>query len=123
MNKGLDVYLKHYDNLLILEDPNSELKGSCLNDFSDVNDLKRIKKEPKCFKDQNNPSCIDLFLINRSRYFPSTSTIETGVSDLHSLVVTVLKSFYKKQNLKVIHCRNYKILNEQLFRTELDKLI
>ena len=29
LNKGLDVYLKHYDNLLILGDLNSESKGSC----------------------------------------------------------------------------------------------
>ena len=30
LNKGLEVYLKHYDNLLILGALNSELKGGCL---------------------------------------------------------------------------------------------
>ena len=34
MNKSLDFYLNHYDNLLILRDLNTELKDSCLNDFS-----------------------------------------------------------------------------------------
>ena len=47
---------------------------------------------------------------NRSRYFQNTSTIETGISDFHKLVVTVLKH------------RNYKTFKEQLFRIEqLDK--
>ena len=77
LNKGLDVYLKHYDNLLILGDLNSDLKDGCLNAFSNVNNLKSLNKEPTCFKNPNNPSCIDLFLTNRSRYFQNTSTIET----------------------------------------------
>ena len=121
MNKGLDVYLKHYDNLLILGDLNSDLKDGCLNAFSNVNNLKSLNKEPTCFKNPNNPSCIDLFLTNRSRYFQNTSTIETGISDFHKLVVTVLKMFYKKQKPKVIQYRNHKPFNEQLFRIELDK--
>ena len=64
LNKGLDVYLKHYDNLLILGDLNSELKDSCLSDFSNVNNLISLNKEPTCYKNPNNPSCIDLFLTN-----------------------------------------------------------
>ena len=53
LNKGLDVYLKHYDNLLILRDLNSELKDSSLNDFSNVNDHKSLNKEPTYFKNPN----------------------------------------------------------------------
>ena len=34
LNKSVDVYLKHYDNFLVLEDLHSELKDRCLNDFS-----------------------------------------------------------------------------------------
>ena len=121
MNKGLDIYLKHYDNLLILGDLNSELKDSCLNAFANVNNLKSLSKKPTCFKNPNNPSWIDLFLTNRSRHFQNTSKIETGISDFHKLVVKMLKMFYKKQKPKIIQYRNYKTLNEQLFRTELDK--
>ena len=112
LNKGLDVYLKHYDNLLILGDLNSDLKDGCLNAFSNVNNLKSLNKEPICFKNPNNPSCIDLLLTNRSRYFQNTSTTETGISEFHKLVVTMLK---------IIQYRNYKTFNEELFRIELDK--
>ena len=121
LKKSLDVYLKNCDNLLILEDLNSELKGNCLNDFSNVNNLKSLNKESACFKNPNNQSCIDLFLTNRSRYFQNTSTIKTGISDFRKLVVTVLKMFYKTQEPKIIQHRNYKTFNEQLFRIELDK--
>ena len=121
MNKGLHVYLKHYNNLLFLGDLNSELKDSCLNDFSKVNNLKSLNKEPTCFKNPNNPSCINLFLKNCSRYFQNTSTIDTGISDFHKLVVTVLKMFFKKQKLEISHQRNYKTFNKQSFRIELDK--
>ena len=121
LEKVLDVYLKHYDNLLILGDLNSDLKDDCLNSFSNVNNLKSLNKEPTCFKSPNNPSCIDLFLTNSSRYFQNTSIIETGISDFHKLVVKVLKMFYKKQRLKTIQNRNYKTFNEHLFRIELKK--
>ena len=92
-----------------------------MNDFSNVNNLKSLNKEPTCFKNPNNPSCIDLFLTNRSRYFQNTSTIETGISDFHKLVVAVLNMFYKKQKPKIIRYRNYKTFNGQLFRIEVDK--
>ena len=62
-----------------------------------INNLKSLNKEPTCFKNPNNPSYIDMFLMNRSQYFQNTS--KTGISDFHKLVVTVLKMFYKKQNL------------------------
>ena len=113
LKKGLDVYLRHYDNLFILGDLNSELKDSCLNAFSNVDNLKSLNKEPTIFKNPNNPSCIYLLLANRSEYFQNTSTIETGISDFHKLVVTVLKMFYKKQkslNMKILQYRNYKTL-------------
>ena len=92
LSKSLDVYLKHY-NLLILGDLNSELKDFLM--------LTSLNKESTCFKNPNNPSCIDLFYTNRSRYFQNTSSIETGISDFHKLVVTVLKMFYKKQKPKI----------------------
>ena len=112
MNKCLDFYLNHYDNLLVLRDFNTELKESCLHDFSNVNDLKSLKKEPACCKNLSNPSSTDLFLTNCLRYFQNTSTIETEISDLHKLVGTVLKMFYKNQKAKIVQHRNYKTFNE-----------
>ena len=70
MNNCLDFYLNHYDDLLILRNLNTELKDSCLNDFSNINDLKSLKKNPARCKNLSNPSSTDLFLTNRLKYFP-----------------------------------------------------
>ena len=42
LNKGLDVYLKSYDNILIMGDLNSEVSENCLNGFCNVNSLKTL---------------------------------------------------------------------------------
>ena len=74
--------------------------------------------EPTCYKNPDNPSCIDLFLTNRPGTFQCTTTIETGISDFHKLLVTVLKTFYKKQRPKIIYYRNYKNFENDNFRQE-----
>ena len=78
------------------------------------------KSQPD-LKFPDNPSYIDLFLTNRSRTFQCTSTTGTGISDLHKLVVTVLKTFYKKHRTKIIHYRDYKNFENDNFRQDLKK--
>ena len=121
LSKGLDNYIGNYDNILLLGEFNSEFSEPCLNDFCDIYNLKNLVKEPTCFKSPDNPSCIDLFLTNRQRTFQCTTTIETGISDFHKLVVTVLKTFHKKQRPKIIHYRNYKNIEKDNFREDLKK--
>ena len=75
-------------------------------------------KEPICYKNHDNPSCIDLFLTNRPRTSQCTNLIETGISDFHNPVVTILKTFYKKQRPKIIHYRNYKNSENDNFRQD-----
>ena len=50
LNKGLDVYLKSYDNILIMGDLNSEVSENCLNGFCNVNSLKTHNSGPTCYK-------------------------------------------------------------------------
>ena len=78
-------------------------------------------KEPTCYKNPVNPSCIDLLLTNRPRTFQCTTTIEADISDFYKLVVTILKTFYKKQRPKIIHYRNYKNFENNSFRQDLKK--
>ena len=121
LSKGLDNYIGNYDNILLLGDFNSEFSEPCLNDFCDIYNPKNLVKEPTCFKNPDNPSCIALFLTNRPRTFQWTTTIDTGISDFHKLVVTVLKTFYKKQRPKIIHYRNYKNFENDNFREDLKR--
>ena len=64
----------------------------------------------------SNPSCIDLILANRKKSFQSSHAIETGLSDFHKMVVTVMKTYFKKQSPKVIYYRNYKNFSNVSFR-------
>ena len=120
LSKGLDVYINKYDNILFLGDFNSETSENYLNDFCNVYNLRNIVKEPTCFKNPENPSCIDLFLTNRPRCFQNTVAVETGISDFHKTLVTVLKVFYKKQKPNIIQYRKYDSFNNKLFREELN---
>ena len=118
MGQSLGNCIGTYDNILLLGDFNSEFSEPCLNDFCDIYNLRNLVKEPTCYKNPDNPSCIDLFLTNRPRTFQCTTTIETGISDFHKLVVAVLKTFYKT---KIIHYRNYKNFKNGNFRQDLKK--
>ena len=120
LSKGLDTYFSQYDNIMLLGDLNVESLDPVLNDFCNVCNLFSLVKEPTCFKNPYNPSCIDLFLTNRPRSFQNTLTIETGISDFHKMVITVMKVFYKKQKPKIIQYRSYKNFDNQVFQRELN---
>ena len=74
---------------------------------------------PKCFKNPEKPSCIDLNLTNFPRSFQNSSANETGLSDFHKLVVTVMKATHKKSQPKIIIYRSYKYFNKESLREEL----
>ena len=57
--------------------------------FCDYYNLISLIKQPTCYKNPNNPTCIDLILSNTSRNFQSTCVIETGLSDFHLMTLTV----------------------------------
>ena len=54
-----------------------------------------------------NKSCIDLFLTICSQTFQNSVTIETGVSDFHKMVITVLKFFYNKRGKPLSKDQNF----------------
>jgi hypothetical protein len=82
-----------------------------MDEFTSLYDLKSLIKTPTCFKSDSNPSCIDLILTNRNNCFQNSSTMETGLSDFHHLVFTVLKTTFKKKPPKIIKYRIYKSYN------------
>ena len=75
--------------------------------------------KPTCYKNPEKPSCIYLILTNCPRSFQNSCAIETGLSDFHKLVVTVMKTTYKKLQPKIINYRRYKYFNNEKFREEL----
>ena len=45
-------------------------------------------------------------------------TMEIGISDFRKMVIKVFKIFQRKQKPKIIHYRNYKTFNANLFKEE-----
>ena len=82
--------------------------------------MKNIVKQKTCSKNPDRTTCIDLILTNSSRSFQDTCTIETGLSDIHKLVVTALKLYFPKQKPNIQTFRDYKRFQNDLFRSELD---
>ena len=106
--KTLDHYCRAYENLILIGDFNCEIDDDVISDFVDNYNLASLVRSPTCFK-SNNPRCIDLILTNRNRNFQSTVAIETGLSDFHLMIATVLKGGYVKRGPKIITYRDYSL--------------
>ena len=113
-----DLCLK-YENFILIGDFNSEMQEDIMSVFCTTYNFKNLVKEPTCFKNAENLTCIDLILTNEPLYFQTTTVIETGISDLHKLTVTILKSSFHKQEAKIFNYRNYKTFNNRNFRNDL----
>ena len=92
-----------------------------LNDFYKLNNFKNLIREPTCYKNPLNPSCIDLIITNRPNSFQDTNVIETGLSDFHKLTLSVMKIFFKKQPPKIISYRDYKNYSPLTFHFDLQE--
>ena len=78
-------------------------------------DLAPLVKDPTCFKNLSNHSCIGLHLTNRKGYFKNTIVAETSISYYHMLTITILKSNMPRCKPKVISYRDYRNFDENSF--------
>ena len=81
-----------------------------MKDFCETYGMKHLIIEPTCFKNAQNPTCIDLIMTNSPKSFQHSHCIETGISDYHNLTVTMLTGHYRKLAPIKIKYRNYKNL-------------
>ena len=63
----------------------------------------------------SNPSCVDNFYTSKNKMFFNSSTVETGVSDHHSLICTMLRSTFCKGPSKFIYYRSCNNYNKEQF--------
>ena len=108
LQKQLEAFSERYEHFLIMGDFNGDVSDPSMTPFCTLFKLKSIVKEPTCYKNPENPSCIDLFLTNCPRSFHNTCLYETGLSDFHKLVVTILRTSFEPLPPKIIKYRNYK---------------
>ena len=89
-------------------DFNTEVAQTSMKVFCDPYEFKNLIKDATCYKNPENPSCIDLILTNNPNSFQNSGVIETGLSDFHKMTVTVMKTTFEKLKPNIIHCRDYR---------------
>ena len=87
-----------------------------MKSFCDNYSLKSLIRQPTCYKNFEKPTCIDLILTNIPHSFQSTCAIETGLSDFHLMVLTVIRKNFKKVKPRIINYRSYDNFSNEYYR-------
>ena len=126
LTNSLNKATNKYDNIFVSGDFNIDMsnnakdKNNYLSDFMDTFSLRNIVNLKTCYKSVCG-SILDIMLTNKSKCFQKTSTVTTGLSDFHKMIVTSLKAHFKKLPPKKIVYRDYKNFDENAFLYELDQ--
>ena len=115
------VFANKYDNYLIMGDFDLELGNTILIKFLDGNNLTNLIKTNTCFKCKGSPT--DLILTNRKYSFKSTSSYETGLTDHHHIIYTMLKSFFVNIYPKQLKYRYFKNFSFEIFKKGLSEVL
>ena len=77
IEKGLDFYSNKYQKFILIEDLNCEPVDCVIREFMDSYGLKKIVKDPTCFK-SNETRCIDLRLTNGKEILKIQQQLKRG---------------------------------------------
>ena len=95
------------------------MEDSSIKIFCSNFNLTSMINKPTCYKNPDKPTCINLILTNCPGSFQNSCAIETGLSDFHKMIVTVMKTSYQKIESKVINYWDYKSFSNEGFRESL----
>ena len=113
MNNLLDFYSGIYDNKVVFGDFNLEPTNPVMINFMDSQNFTNLIKNNTCFKGVG--SCIDLILPKRKYCFKNTSSYETGISDHHHLIFSIMKTTFESKEPKKFVYRDMVMAQTQLF--------
>ena len=103
----LDNYLPFYDNNIPLGYFNAEISEDVLMDFCDICNLKNLVKDPTCFKNVENPSCIALISTNRPKSFQKLLWRKLDYQTFTKWLLRFLKSYFKKRRPKIVRLQSF----------------
>ena len=112
----LDFYSQDYDNKVILGDFNLEPSNPSIVSFMNNQNLFNLVKSNTCFK--GKVLCIDLILTNRKYSFKNKCSVETGLSNHHYLVYSVMKTTFKSEETKKLIYRDYSNFSNECFNCD-----
>ena len=114
-----DKYSAKLENVILIGDFNMEPNDSDRVTLTHDHNLHNLIKGKTCFKSQYG-RCIDLILTNKKHSLMKSQSFETGFSDHHHLIYTILISTFTKVAPKKVVYREYKNFNEEYFLTDLN---
>ena len=121
----IDYYSPKYENLILIGDFNLSIENQHFDALIQAYNLNNLISKPTCFQ-PNTPTSIDLILTNKKDLFKLSNTFETGISDHHKLVSTMLKSGSFKGIPKIKIYRSYKNFElgnfDRILKDKLEKL-
>ena len=103
LGKVLDNFSTKYDHFVLLDDFNIQENKAILSEFLNTYNAKNIVKIKTCFESIENPSCDYLIISDKTGSFHHTNVFETGISNHHKLVTTVMKAKITKVPPKYVH--------------------
>ena len=97
-----------------------EPNSPALTSFKQSFNLFHFIKTYTCFKGKG--SCVHLILANRKYCFKHSSAFETGQSDDHHLLYSMLKTCFQREESNLFIYRDYKNFNDTDFHIDLEKI-
>ena len=114
----LEFYSTRYEKVIILGDFNIEAENKVKKDFLQDHTFYNMMKQNTCFKGDGG-SCIDLLITNSKFSFMKANSFETGLSDHHHMIYTILKTKFEKfKPKKSIYC-NFKQYDSDQFKLDI----
>ena len=108
LGKNMDLYTSNYEVFIFLGDFIAGMEHSALKDFYNLHSLTSLINKPTCWENPSNPTCINLILTNRPKFFQNTNVLETGLFDFHKMVVVnIMKTTFRKLKPKIINYRKH----------------
>ena len=90
--KNMVLYSLTYENFVLLGDFNADIEDSALKDFCNLYSLTSLISRATSWKNFSKSTCSDLILTKRAKFFQNTNIIETVLSDIHIIVITIFRN-------------------------------
>ena len=119
LSKGLDLFTTKYERLFFLGDLNAGMEDSSIKTFCCSFNLTSMINKSTCYKNPDKPTCINLILTNCTGFFQNSCVKETGLSDFHKMIVTVMKTYYLKIEPMIVNYWDYRSFSIEGFRKSL----
>ena len=103
---------------MLTGDLNAGISDSHMDSFDAIYLLKGFIVKDVCYKNPNNPTCID-FSTNCLKQFQATLMLEIGLSDIGKMTLAAFKSKISHPNPKGILYQNYQPFDKKKFEKEI----